>query len=138
MIIDAAPLVSLADRRDPRQPLVRHVLDTEPGALVVPAPVTAEVDNLLRKRGGSGAARLFLQDIAAGGFQVEGLTPEEHGLALRLHDQYAGLDLGLADLSVILLAHRYQTRRLLTFDQRHFRAITPVSGGVFLLLPADS
>jgi hypothetical protein len=40
LIIDAAPLVALADRRDPLQTAVREVLVTEPGNLVIPAPVT--------------------------------------------------------------------------------------------------
>jgi len=72
-----------------------------------------------------------------GSFRVEGLTQEEHELALALHDRYAGLDLGLADLSVVVLAHRYRTLRLLTFDERDFRPITPLHGDAFTLLPAD-
>jgi predicted nucleic acid-binding protein len=104
---------------------------------VFPAPVTAEVDYLVGQRGGTAARRRFLEDLAAGRFRVEGLTREEHGLALAVHDRYAALDLGLADLSVIVLAHRFGTRRLLTFDDRHFRAVTPLGAGVFTLLPAD-
>ena len=55
----------------------------------------------------------------------------------RLDEQYAALDLGLADLSVVILAHRFRTRRLLTFDERDFRAVAPLSGGSFTLLPRD-
>jgi predicted nucleic acid-binding protein len=76
-------------------------------------------------------------DITNGRFRVEGLTQEDHGLALTLHDRYAALDLGLADLSVIVLAYRFRTRRLLTFDERDFRPVIPVQGGAFTLLPAD-
>jgi uncharacterized protein len=138
VIIDAAPLVALADRRDVRYPRIRQILDDESGPLVIPAPVTAEVDYLLRQRAGSNAARRFLEDIAAGMFRVEGLTQEEHIHALRVHDRYPALDLGLADLSVVVLAYRFRTRRLLTFDQRHFRAISPLQGGAFTLLPTDT
>jgi hypothetical protein len=36
------------------------------------------------------------------------------------------------------LAGRYRTRRLLTFDERHFRALRPLGGrGQFKLLPID-
>jgi hypothetical protein len=38
-----------------------------------------------------------------GRFRVETLTQAEYGLALALHDRYAALDLGLADLSVACL-----------------------------------
>jgi hypothetical protein len=37
----------------------------------------------------------------------------------------------------VIHAHRFRTRRLLTFDERDFRAVTPVSGGGFMLLPRD-
>lgn len=83
------------------------------------------------------AARNFISDIAAERFHVEALSVEEYHLALRLDAQYADLQLGLADLSVIILAHRYHTDRLLTFDNRHFRVVRPIAGGVFSLLPSD-
>ena len=129
--------MALADRRDPHATAVREVLEAEPEELVVPAPVTAEADYMLRRRLGSGAARAFLEDVADGRFRVDGLTREEHALVLSLHDRYADLDLGLADLSVVVLAHRHRTRRLLTFDERDFRAVSPLQGGAFTLLPAD-
>lgn len=31
----------------------------------------------------------------------------------------------------------YGTTRILTFDQKHFRAVKPSQGGVFTVLPAD-
>lgn len=91
----------------------------------------------MRQRGGPGAARRLLQDLAARRFRVDSLSVDEHGLALDLHDRFAALDLGLADLSVVVLAYRYRTRRLLTFDERDFRAVTPLYGDSFVLLPAD-
>jgi predicted nucleic acid-binding protein len=105
--------------------------------LVLPAPVSAEVDYLLRQRGGKRAGRLFLEDLAVARFSVESLTVAEYRLALELHDRYSDLNLGLADLSVVALAHRHRTRRLLTFDDRDFRAVTALDGTAFILLPAD-
>ncbi len=137
LIVDAAPLVALGDSRDRLHSAVGAVLRAEDGDLVVPAPVSAEVDYLIRRRGSALAARAFLRDVAAGRFRVEGLTAAEHGTVARLDEQYAGLDLGLADLSVVLLAHRFRTRRLLTFDERDFGAVAPLSGGSFTLLPRD-
>jgi len=49
----------------------------------------------------------------------------------------ADLRLGLADLSVVVLAARLDTLRILTFDYRHFRAVRPLQGGSFVLLPMD-
>jgi predicted nucleic acid-binding protein len=138
LIVDAAPLVALGDARDPLHAAVGDVLRAEGGDLIVPAPVSAEVDYLIRRRGTPAAAWAFLRDVASGRFRVEGLTADEHGTVARLDEQYADLDLGLADLSVVILAHRFRTRRLLTFDERDFRAVTPLSGGSFMLLPRDA
>jgi uncharacterized protein len=37
-----------------------------------------------------------------------------------------------------VLAARWETRRILTLDQRAFRAVTPLQGGAFIVLPADA
>ena len=92
---------------------------------------------MIRTRLGVAAQRSFLAELASGRFVVSGLTREEHETALRLHDQYLDLDLGLADLSVIVLAARLGTDRLLTFDQRDFRPVQPLTGGHFTILPDD-
>jgi uncharacterized protein len=137
LIVDAAPLVALGDRLDPLHDAVRSLLHSERGTLIVPAAVCAEADYLIRQRGGADAARGFLRDIAAGRFRAEGLPAEEHAVAADLDQRYADLNLGLADASVVVLARRFRTRRLLTFDERDFRAVTPLQGGTFILLPRD-
>lgn len=137
LILDAAPLVALADRRDPMQASVEDLLADERGPLVVPAPVTAEVDYLLGRRLGAAARRAFLDDLAAGRFAVACLEPDEYEAVAVLDRIYAALGPGLADLSLVVLARRLRTKRLLTFDERHFRAIHPLQGGSFVVLPKD-
>lgn len=138
LIVDAAPLVALADRADPLSAKVEQVLEHEPGELVLPAPVSAEVDYVLGVRFGAAARRAFLADLAAGRYEVPALPHEDYPELVSLDARYADLELGLADCAVVLLARRHQTRRLLTFDERHFRAVTPLQGGAFQLLPADA
>lgn len=137
VIIDAAPLVAVADRRDRLRSAVELVLRGEPGELVVPAPVTAEVDYLLGRRLGRAARLAFIEDLAAGRFVVAHIEPDDHRVVAELERRYENLDAGLADLSVVVAAERHQTRRLLTFDERHFRTLRPLGGGRFTLLPAD-
>jgi uncharacterized protein len=130
-------LIAFGDRKDPWYRKVSDILDAEAGRLVIPAPVTAEVDYLVRRRWGPNAGKRFLQDLVANRFRVESLTLAEYEVAQSVNESYADLDLGLADLSIIVLAHRLQTRQLLTFDERHFRAVRPLQGGSFVLLPRD-
>jgi len=129
--------MAVMNDRDPAYRAVHAILREERGQLMIPAPVTAEADYMIRTRLGVAAQRSFLAELASGRFVVSGLTREEHETALRLHDQYLDLDLGLADLSVIVLAARFGTDRLLTFDQRDFRPVQPLTGGHFTILPDD-
>jgi len=138
IIIDTAPLVCLADRADPRRNAVRRILSTTREALIIPAPVTAEVDHFLRTRFPPVAAKSFLVDLTAGRFGVECLSPPEYAMVVHLNERYASLQPGLADLSLVVLAQRFHTLRLLTFDERDFRVIRPLQGGRFTILPADS
>jgi hypothetical protein len=41
-------------------------------------------------------------------------------------------------VTIIVLARRFDTRRILTFDARHFRAVEALQGGRFTLLPDDT
>jgi predicted nucleic acid-binding protein len=138
LVIDAAPLVALADQHEPRRDEILTLLRAESGGLFVPAPVTAEVDYLLGQRFGAAARRAFLEDLAARRYESPGLDARDYEAALELDRRYADLDLGLADLSIAILARKLGTRRILTFDQRHFRAVRPMQGGAFTLLPDDA
>ena len=138
LILDAAPLVAVADRRDPLRPLIEALLRDEVGELIIPAPITAEVDYLLGQRLGRSARLAFLEDVAAGRFKVAALDATDHGIVVELERRYDDLDAGLADLSAVVMAERHGTRRVLTFDERHFRALRPLRGGHFTLLPGDA
>jgi len=135
LVVDAGPLVAAADRRDRLQPAAERLLRTEPGPLVVPAPVSAEVDYLLARRLGESARQAFLDDLAARRFVVECVREEEYRIVAELERMYSDLAPGLADLSIVVLARRFGTRRIATFDERHFRVLRPLEGGSFSLLP---
>ena len=138
LLLDAAPLVALADPDEPQRDSILEVLAEERGALVIPAPVTAEIDYLLGQRFGHAARRAFLRDLAAGRFTVASLNREDYATIVELDTRYEDLQLGLADCSLVVLADRFGTHRIVSFDDRHFRAVTPLSGEAFTLLPADA
>jgi uncharacterized protein len=136
-VIDAGPLVAFGDANDPYFPRIDGLLRTLEGPLVIPAPVTAEVDYLLGRRVGQGSQRSFIADLAAGRFTAACLEREDYSTIGELSARYADLELGLADCSLVVVAHRYETDRIVSFDERHFRAVTPLGGGAFTILPAD-
>lgn len=137
LLIDAAPIVALADPNEPDRESILATLRDEPGDLVVPATTTAEVDYLLGQRFGQAARRAFLNDVSHGRFNVACLEREDYNTIIDLDTRYADLGLGLADCALVALAERYRTTRILSFDERHFRAVTPLGGGAFTIMPAD-
>jgi len=137
LILDAGALLALPESDHPVRDAVLAALAREEGELVLPQPVAAEADYLLGARFGLVQRRAFLKDLAERRYLLAAL--EQHDLAAvrALDARYESLDLGLADCSIVVLAERYKTRRLLSFDERHFRAVAPLQGGTFELLPAD-
>ncbi len=97
----------------------------------------AEVDYLLLTRGGVDVESAFLADVASGAYVAECLSAEELHLANQVIVRYRDLQIGLADASMVVLAARYGTSTIVTLDERCFRAMQPLTGGHFTLLPAD-
>lgn len=137
LIVDAGALYAQADADEPQHTAVADVLREESSTLVTSQLVVAEADYLILKRLGIDVELAFLEDLAAGTYVVDALTPPELAIARDIVARYRDLELGLADASLVVLANRWQTRRLLTLDERAFRAVTPIQGGSFELLPAD-
>jgi hypothetical protein len=72
-------------------------------------------------------ARLFLRALAVGAHSLAFLSPGLLRRAVELDAQYADLDLGLVDASVMAIAER-RGLPVLTFDFAHFRATQPAAG----------
>ena len=138
LIVDAGALYAQADRSEPHHAAVARLLREEPGPLVTSALTVAEADFLILDRLGITVELAFLDDLADGTYRVECLSQGELKVARDLARKYRSLKLGLADCSLAVLAQRYRTRRILTFDERAFRQVVPLQGGVFTLLPADA
>jgi len=135
--VDAGPLVALGDERDPRRRETKDLLAREREALVLSPVIAAEVDYHLQTLVGKHGNRWFIEDLAAGRFEVPQLQTVDFVEIEKLNRRYRDLSPGIADLSVVVLAARYRTTRLLTFDQRHFRLMKPLYGEFFTLLPFD-
>ena len=138
LIVDAGDLYAQADAEEPRHEAVARVLVAEREALVTTELAVAEADYLILTRLGVGVELAFLEDLAVGTYIVECLTRDELRTAREVVERYRDLWLGLADASLVVLAHRYGTRRILTFDERAFRSVAPLQGGHFTVLPPDA
>lgn len=111
--------------------------EADPGPVLLSPFVLAELDYLILTRAGVGKELEFLKEVAVGVFELAAFDRAEVARASAVAEQYRDLRIGLADASIVVMAARYGTTRLLTFDERHFRAIKPLHADAFTILPAD-
>ncbi|MQA73329.1 MAG: PIN domain-containing protein [Solirubrobacterales bacterium] len=135
--LDASAIIALIDGRDRNHAAVAGwYRDVDEPTWTTPLAL-AEVD-LVLPRAGPAAIRAFRKDLIAGAFPLEG-DPELVRRAAEVAEAYADLGVSLTDGSLVALADRLGTTSIATLDERHFRAMRPLSGGpAFTLLPADA
>lgn len=97
--------------------------------------VVAELDYLLATRHGVEAELAVLEELAGGAWMLATFDAEALDAARSIIDRYRDQQVGVADASLVVLAERMRTRRILTLDRRHFEVIRPQRGGRFSLLP---
>ncbi len=137
LVADSGAIYALYDAGDRHHSAVRKVVEKERGPILIPMAVLAELDYLLREFLGLEAEVDFLDGLLTGAFTLEPLERQDLVRCRELIEQYRSLDLGLADSAVIATAERLRLQRILTVDQRHFRAVRSRQGSSFVLLPAD-
>lgn len=138
LICDTSGVLALYDASNADHAATAAVVEAETGDLLVPVVLCAEIDYLLHTRLGSEAARDFVRAIDRQEFTLVPFEKVDVVRSAEVLDQYRGLEIGLADATVVAAAERLQVFRLLSFDHRHFRAITPRNATHFILLPADA
>jgi len=138
LIADSGAIYALYDSRDRHHSAVAKTIEQETGTIILPMAILAEIDYLLRVRIGNRAVSRFLEGIQTGGYVLEPFTSADVNRCQSLLQTYTTLNLSLADAAVIATADRLGTRRILTVDERHFRAVRSAAGAPFTLLPADT
>lgn len=137
IVVDTGPIIAFVDPREPRHKEVRALLDSCEEPIRVSPFVLAEADHFLLKQVGMRGELAFLLDVAADAFSLDVFEGRDVKACASVIGKYHDLKIGLADASVVLLAERHRTKRILTFDERHFRAMRTAKGEPFVILPAD-
>lgn len=136
--LDTSVVLAFMDRRDTNHEHVREWMQTQKQELITTPLVVAELDHLVSRQGGPGAARALREDLESGAYLVEWWPTAIHDTVAHAKS-HESMGLGLTDASLLALAARLRTIRIATLDERHFRALKPTSGGeAFTLLPADA
>jgi predicted nucleic acid-binding protein len=137
IVVDTSGLLALYDRSARVHAAVTAVVEADDGPLVLSPFVLAELYYLVAARLGPRHARAVLADVANNTYELAPFSTEDVGAANAILTKYEDLGIGLTDASIVVLAQRYGTNRVLTLDERDFRALR-VKRKTFAVLPADS
>jgi uncharacterized protein len=138
ILLDTSGLLAAIDRSQHHHEAAQRALEAAAPPWSLSPFVLAELDQILATRVSQEAERALLAEVARGVYRLETFDAAEVEDAERLIGRYRGLEIGLADASIVVLADRYGVRDLLTLDERHFRAMRGPGGRPFRLHPADS
>ena len=135
LVCDTSGLLAFFDRAEPDHVGVTASINTDPGPFVVSPYVIAELDYLTATRRGNKAQEATLVELCGGGWQLAEFGPDDLRRSSDVIVQYHDQSIGVADASIVVLAARYQTRRVLTLDNRHFAVLRTLSGEHFEIVP---
>ncbi|HVA19472.1 MAG TPA: PIN domain-containing protein [Solirubrobacteraceae bacterium] len=138
IVLDTSVVLAFMDRRDTDHELVRTWMEELEDELVTSPLVVAELDHLVSRKGGATAAKALREDFEQGAYLVE-WWPSALRETVAVAQRYESMEVGLTDASLIALAARVKTINVATLDERHFRAVRPMTDGeeAFTLLPCD-
>jgi hypothetical protein len=136
LVLDTGPILALLDAGDPAHERAVAMVEEVNEDLVLPTCVLVEVDYWAHKLLGEETWRIFVEDVASGAYRLEPLSLDDLQRAAELERDYADLDLGLVDASVIALCERLGETKVATLDRRDFSVVRPNHCDALTLLPA--
>lgn len=137
ILVDTSAALQLASSSGARHEDVLRVVRELDGPYLLSPFVLAELDYMLIQRHGQEKQLALLGEVVDGAYRLAEFGRDDVRAAGEVMRRYADLRIGLADASIVVLAEKHSTSDVLTFDQRHFRAIRRSDGRPFRLLPDD-
>jgi predicted nucleic acid-binding protein len=136
LVLDTGPILALLDAGDPAHERAVAMVEEVNEDLVLPTCVLVEVDYWAHKLLGEETWSIFVEDVASGAYRLEPLLLDDLQRAAELERDYADLDLGLVDASVIALCERLGETKVATLDRRDLSVVRPNHCDALTLLPA--
>jgi uncharacterized protein len=134
LVVDSAFVVALARARDDDHQAARAWMQTSDEDLVTSPLALAEMDYLIGEYLGQRGQEALWSDLADGVYSVRWWA-DAIGEVVTVARRHPWI--GLTDASLVALAGRVRTNRIVTFDD-HFRSLTTPGGEPFVVLPADA
>lgn len=135
LVCDTSGLLAYFDASDAHCAEVCGVIEADSGPFIVSPYVVAELDYLLATRRGIHAELAALTELSGGAWEFPAIEATDLRETCAVIERYQDQKIGVADASLVVLARRYRTDRLLTLDHRHFRVVRTTAGKPFTVLP---
>lgn len=137
ILLDTSGLLAAIDSSQTNHSEAARSLSSAHPPLLLSPFVLAELDYLIAKRVGYAARAALSEEVERGAYALESMTARDITSAHEVINDYADLDISLADASIVVLSQRHGIQDVLTLDERHFRVLRS-EGKHFRLLPADA
>ena len=137
ILVDTSAVLQLASSSGQRHAEVLAVVAKLDGPFLLSPFVLADLDYMLIERHGQEKQLALLAEVIEGAYELAEFGRADVEAAVAVMRRYADLRVGLADASIVVLAERHDATDLLSFDHRHFRAMSGPGGRPFRLLPDD-
>ena len=135
IVADTSGLLAALRSDEPRHEVVARLIADERDVFVVSPFVIAELDDLLATWNGVSAELIALRELAGGAYELAQMSADDLTTCADIIERYPDQEIGVTDASLVVLARRYETRRILTLDRRHFEVLRPLNGGRFQVVP---
>lgn len=122
ILADTGFWLALANRHDDHHAAAKKILPSLSEPLVVTWPVLTETCHLLANRLGNDALLAFIESAADRAFVTFDLSERHYHRLAALMAKYRDLPMDLADASLVIAAEDLNEGRILSTDQRDFKA----------------
>jgi predicted nucleic acid-binding protein len=133
-VADTGFVVALLNRTDTMHGIVTKVY-AQHRQILLPQTVLAEVAYLVGRNAGTVTLVTFLQGLRASRFSLVALIDEDLMRVAAILADYADSRIDFVDASVMAVAERFGSTKILTLDRRDFRLFRPRHCDSFEILP---
>jgi len=135
IIVDTSALLAMHDPREKSHLELRKIAQSRKQELIISPYVVAESDYMISKANSSEFSLRALNNLLIAPFELVQLTTVDFITATEVMAKYQDLNIGITDASLIALAARFETSKIMTLDRRHFSAMKLLSGKPVQMIP---
>ncbi|MFB2875525.1 type II toxin-antitoxin system VapC family toxin [Floridanema aerugineum] len=133
-VVDTGFIVALVNSADKMHGSVTKVYSQQQ-QILLPQTVLTEVAYLVGREAGVATVVAFLRGLFASRFHLIALTDADLLRAAEILEEYTDSRVDFVDATVMAVAERFGSTKILTLDQRDFRLFRPRHCKSFEILP---